>query len=156
MTTYQIDVLQNVKVESSVVGMLRTAVNQTLRHENIQSPAAISLLLTDDEQLHQLNKAFRGIDRPTDVLSFPAPKLPPEVATAEPPYLGDIAISLPMAQRQATEGSHSLQDELLLLTIHGTLHLLGYDHEDTAAKQAMWQAQNAILARLGAEITSPE
>jgi probable rRNA maturation factor len=74
----------------------------------------------------------------------------------EAPYLGDIAISVPMAKRQAKAGGHSLKSELQLLTVHGTLHLLGYDHEEAEEKKLMWAAQSSILAQVGAEITSPE
>lgn len=156
MTTYNVDVLQKVKVMHSIVASARTAVNETLRHENVKPPVAISLLLTDDEQLRQLNKQYRGIDEPTDVLSFPAQKSPENPAMTEDPYLGDIAISVPMAELQARQGGHTLKEELILLAVHGTLHLLGFDHEEPEEKKVMWWTQNSILAQLGAEITSPE
>ncbi len=68
----------------------------------------------------------------------------------------NIAIAVPIAKRQAKEGGHSLKAELQLLTVHGTLHLLGYDHEEPEDKKKMWWVQSSILAQLGAEITSPE
>lgn len=156
MNTYTVDILQKVKVKGSIVAALRTAVDETLRHERMKPPASVTLLLTGDEQLQELNHTFRGIDAPTDVLSFPAETSPVVAADAENRYLGDIAISVSMAERQAREGGHSLLDELMLLTVHGTLHLLGYDHEERAQQQVMWAAQDSILAQLGAEITSPE
>lgn len=156
MSAYSIDIFQKVKVVPSVAAAIRTAVDETLRHERVKPPVALSVLLTDDDQLQQLNHDFRGIDKPTDVLSFAADKLPPEVEEEEDPYLGDIAISVPMAKRQAKAGGHAFKDELLLLAVHGTLHLLGYDHEELAEQKVMWWAQNSILAQLGAEIVSPE
>ena len=155
MNSYTIEIQQKTKVILSIMTAVRSAVNVTLRHEKVKPPASITVLLTDDDQLKQLNKEFRGIAEPTDVLSFSAEELL-ESLDDEDPYLGDIAISVPMARRQAKEGGHSLKAELQLLTIHGTLHLLGYDHEDAEGKKIMWYAQNSILAQLGAEITSPE
>lgn len=154
MTSYQIHVQQKEKVVHSIAAALRTAVTVTLRHEKVKPPVEITLLITDDEQLQTLNKAYRGIDKPTDVLSFEAGDAMPGMKEDEA-YLGDIVISLPTAERQAKEGGHSLKAELQLLTVHGTLHLLGYDHEEPDEKDRMWWAQASILAQLGAEITGP-
>ena len=154
--TYNVEVLQKVKVVRSTVTAVSGAATETLRHEKVKTPASMSILLTTDDQLRQLNRDFRGIDQPTDVLSFPAEKLPFDVMGEEDTYLGDIAISVAMAQRQARQSGHTLKDELQLLTIHGTLHLLGHDHEEPEEKKVMWWAQNSILAQIGAEITSPE
>lgn len=154
--TYNVEVIQKAKVVRSIITAVSGAVSETLRHERVKPPAAVSVLLTTDDQLQQLNRDFRGIDAPTDVLSFPAEKLPLAIMGEEDPYLGDIAISVPMAQRQAKESGHTLKDELQLLTIHGALHLLGHDHEEPEEKKVMWWAQNSILAQIGAEITSPE
>lgn len=155
MNQYNIEIQQSAKMFRSIITALRSVITVTLRHEGVKPPASVTILLTDDEKLRQLNQEFRGIDEPTDVLSFPAEKLPPEVMDDDP-YLGDIAISVPMATRQAKQGGHSLKAELQLLTVHGTLHLLGYDHEEPEGKRLMWYAQNSILAQVGAEITSPE
>lgn len=156
MNSYTIEIQQNAKVVQSIVVALRSAVNVTLRHEKVRPPASITVLLTDDEKLRQLNKEFRGIDKATDVLSFPTEELMNGVVADDEPYLGDIAISVPMAKKQAKKEGHSLKAELQLLTIHGTLHLLGHDHEEPEDRKLMWWAQNSILAQLGAEITSPE
>tara|TARA_Y100001934_G_scaffold84349_1_gene104690 strand:- start:289 stop:759 length:471 start_codon:yes stop_codon:yes gene_type:complete len=88
----------------------------------------ISILLMDDDDIRQLNKKFRGYNKPTDVLSFPQnadedPPIPGEI------ILGDIAISLDIAKIQAKEHGLKLKEEIILLLIHGILHLLGYDHE---------------------------
>lgn len=85
--------------------------------------AAVCVAFMDDPSIRRLNKEFRKIDAPTDVLAFPAGDSP------ETNYLGDIAISVPAARRQATELGHTFEKELLILTCHGILHLCGYDHE---------------------------
>jgi probable rRNA maturation factor len=84
----------------------------------------VSVLLTTDAGIRRLNRLFRGIDRSTDVLSFPAPALP----TSAEPVAGDLAISVPTARRQAAEHGHSLSAEIKILMLHGLLHLAGYDH----------------------------
>ncbi len=154
MTSYRIHVQQKEKVIHSIAAALRTAVTVTLRHEQVKPPAEVTLLLTDDDQLQALNKEYRGINQPTDVLSFGSGETMPGMKE-EDPYLGDIVISLPMAERQAKQGGHSLKAELQLLTVHGTLHLLGHDHEEPEEKDRMWWTQASILAQLGAEITGP-
>jgi len=107
--------------------------------------AELTIVLTDDEQLHQLNRQFRGIDAPTDVLSFPSDFIDPDTSS---PYLGDVLISVPQAMIQAAEAGHSIADEIRLLTVHGVLHLLGYDHAEEAEKARMWAVQDEILAHL--------
>lgn len=154
MASYKIHVQQKEKVLHSIAAALRTAVTVTLRHEKRKAPVEVTLLLTDDDQLKALNKEYRGIDKPTDVLSFEAGDTMPGMDNDDP-YLGDIVISVPMAERQAKQGGHSLKAELQLLTVHGTLHLLGFDHEEPEEKDRMWWTQASILAQLGAEITGP-
>ena len=106
----------------------------------------LTIVLTDDIQLHELNQEYLGIDAPTDVLSFPASETDPETARR---YLGDILISVPRAKEQARTAGHALDAEVQLLTVHGTLHLLGYDHAEAEEKTRMWKAQAEILERLG-------
>ena len=154
MASYKIHVQQKVKVLHSIAAALRTAVTVTLRNEKRKPPIEVTVLLTDDDQLKALNKEYRGIDKPTDVLSFEAGDTMPGMADDDP-YLGDIVISVPTAERQAKQGGHSLKSELQLLTVHGTLHLLGFDHEEPEEKDRMWWTQASILAQLGAEITGP-
>jgi probable rRNA maturation factor len=154
VASYKIHVQQKEKVVQSIAAALRTAVTVTLRHEKRKPPIEITLLLTNDDQLKSLNKTFRGIDAPTDVLSFEPGNAMPGMEEDES-YLGDIVISVPAAEKQAKEGGHSLKAELQLLTVHGTLHLLGFDHEDPDEKDRMWWTQSSILAQLGAEISGP-
>jgi len=101
----------------------------------------LSLTLCDDAHICELNSEWRGIDAPTDVLSFPMD---------DPQLLGDLVISLPTASRQAKERSYGLRDELRILMVHGVLHLLGYDHDESEAEHAeMAAAERKLLTRLG-------
>jgi probable rRNA maturation factor len=108
--------------------------------------ADMTIVLTDDAQLHELNREYLGVDAPTDVLSFPASESDPETGT---PYLGDILVSIPRAKQQAEAAGHSIEDEVQLLVVHGTLHLLGHDHAEAAEKALMWKAQTEVMSGLG-------
>ncbi len=117
---------------------------------------SVGLVITDDEGIRDLNHRYRGIDAPTDVLSFPLqeyeapekPRLQFPLPPDEPLPLGDIVISYPRAVEQAQEYGHSLDRELAFLTVHGLMHLLGYDHEDPAQVQQMRSEEEAVLQRL--------
>jgi probable rRNA maturation factor len=113
--------------------------------------ADLTIVLTNDAQLHQLNLQFLEIDAPTDVLSFPSGDIDPDT---DQPYLGDILISYERARAQAL--THSLQDELRLLVVHGVLHLLGHDHADPTEKATMWQLQREALSYLGWDGVMPD
>lgn len=110
------------------------------------SSANITIVLTDDRQLHELNHDFLDVDSPTDVLSFPSLETDPETNEL---YLGDILISIPRAKQQAESAGHPLEAEVQLLVVHGTLHLLGYDHATDEEKSVMWNEQAKVLERLG-------
>ncbi len=125
--------------------ILFSTAQAVLKHEGISETTDLSIVIENDARLQELNNQFLGIDAPTDVLSFPAEEIDPESGET---YLGDIIISLPRAQAQATESGHSLEAEVQLLLIHGVLHLLGYDHTNEAEKNKMWSAQNTILRDL--------
>jgi probable rRNA maturation factor len=112
----------------------------------------LTIRLTGDDQLRQLNLEYLGVDAPTDVLAFPADYVDPDTETA---YLGDILISLDRARLQAETAGHSTDAELELLVVHGVLHLLGYDHSEPDEKSKMWATQSEILARLGNSISPP-
>ena len=118
----------------------------------------LTIVITDNETVQQLNAEYRGIDAPTDVLSFasqetvpdsPQLALPAEVAATLDAYLGDILIAYPYAEQQAAQYGNSVAAELRLLTVHGVLHLLGYDHGTPAEEAAMWAQQEQILALFG-------
>lgn len=112
----------------------------------IPMDADLTIVLTVDAQLHELNQAYLGIDSPTDVLSFPSDEMDPETGF---PYLGDILISIPRAVQQAAQAGHPVEAEVQLLTVHGVLHLLGHDHAEADQKARMWAEQAKVLERLG-------
>jgi len=128
---------------------LRRAVQLTLESEG-RPEGEITLVLTDDERVRELNRAYAGVDAPTDVLAFSAREGDSAfvVAPEAVDYLGDVVIAVPFAARQAEELSQPLAAELRLLAIHGTLHLLGYDHATEEERREMWRRQGAILAML--------
>lgn len=125
--------------------------NETLAAENLTGGFDIDLSILPDCVLRELNNRFRGLDKPTDVLSFPQYTDKAQISAAAPPVmLGDIIISLETAERQAYEYCHSLKRELGFLFVHGLLHLLGYDHtEGEGGRQDMFDRQDAILERIG-------
>ena len=130
---------------------LRQAARATLEQQRIKRHVELTIVITGNAQLRSLNRAFREVDAPTDVLSF-ATEVQPGPGTL---YLGDVVISYPKARKQAEAGRHAVEAELQLLVVHGVLHLLGHDHYTTAEKNAMWRAQAAILKKIGAGITEP-
>jgi len=131
---------------------LAAAIAATLAAEQ-HAGDAVTLVVTSDEAIAELNLHYRGVDGPTDVLSFPAQEPTPGFVSAPEMsgYLGDIVIAFPYTQRQAAELGRNVADELRLLAVHGTLHLLGYDHGTPSEEAAMWAQQDAILARLAAQ-----
>lgn len=147
-TTFQVEI----QIKPDLVGQideagLQTAVATALHHQAAPAGATVTLVITGDEEIRQLNRQFRQVDAPTDVLAFPTASEAPFVeAPGQPLYLGDVVISHPRAVAQATVAGHPLPAELALLAVHGTLHLLGHDHATPQQKTAMWAAQQAILA----------
>ena len=136
---------------------LRKCIAAALEAEHVNVPCEINVLVTDDEGIRAINKAYRQIDKATDVLSFPMfeltpGKLPASWESYKDPDtglvpLGDMAISLERAKQQAAEFGHSARREVGYLTIHSILHLLGYDHVDEGPmKKQMRAAEEAILA----------
>ena len=127
-------------------GLLERAANAALEHETQSLESELSIVLTDNARLQELNLNYLGIDSPTDVLSFPASETDPDTGAR---YIGDILISIPRAQEQANAAGHPLESEVQLLVVHGVLHLLGHDHAEAEEKARMWKAQAEILERLG-------
>ena len=113
------------------------------RHEG-NTESDVTIAITDDESITELNRQYRDVEGPTDVLSFPMDAMPGDV-----PYLGDLVIAYPYASAQATREGHTLDDSLTLLVVHGMLHLLGYDHDTPERRADMWTAQEAALIALG-------
>jgi probable rRNA maturation factor len=114
-----------------------------------RADAEVTLVITDDEAVAELNRGYRDTEGPTDVLSFAAQEPTPGFVSAPEAaaYLGDIIIALPFTRRQAAGLGRLLADELRLLAVHGTLHLLGYDHAEPDEEAAMWARQDAILVQ---------
>jgi len=146
-----------VAVDEAILKRLEAVAAAALAAEGMPPYAEVSVTLVDDDEIQALNRDYRGKDAPTDVLSFPIwepeeiadLRLHPERYPERPLLLGDVVISVPTAIRQAEEYGHGVDRELAYLCVHGVLHLLGYDHEEEAARQAMRQREEAILAEAG-------
>jgi probable rRNA maturation factor len=133
-------------------GWVKKIVRQVLKAEGVAPPYEVSVVFTDSETVKQLNRDYRGVDEPTDVLAFymlskkeadSSFALPPDGVTR----LGEVIISYPQAVAQAKEQGHSPQRELALLVIHGILHLLGYDHEEPEEESKMRERERDLLER---------
>ena len=147
-----------VEAPDTVEPLLRRGISAALEAEGMDLPCEINVLLTDDEGIHQVNLDMRGVDRPTDVLSFPMFDLSPGEKPGEEHEdpdtglvpLGDMCISLERAAAQAEEYGHSVERELSYLAVHSVLHLLGYDHMDEGPMKAqMRRREEHILEGLG-------
>lgn len=125
--------------------VLCNAAEEVLKTSGINDSPALSIKITDDSELKDLNLRFRGLDQTTDVLSFEADFTDPDSGSR---YLGDIVISFPQADQQANDRGHTALEEIQLLVIHGVLHLLGYDHDTDENKENMWSLQKAVLSKL--------
>ncbi len=128
--------------------LLREAILLTLSLHD-KSDLDITLRLTNDEELRQLNRDFRSQDKPTDVLSFNYNFVDPETKRQ---YLGDVVISVETALLQAPKYHLTLNQELVFLAIHGTLHLLGYDHHQPDQKEKMWKMQAEIFNKFQSSV----
>ena len=139
--------------------LLRRAAKAALKAEGVEEDCIISIMLTDDTGIHEINLEQRGIDRPTDVLSFPMNELiPGEFDSEYCEYdfetdmimLGDMVISLQRCAAQAEEYGHSFEREVSYLCVHSVLHLLGYDHLDEGVQKAQMRArEDAIMEIIG-------
>lgn len=137
-------------VTPALRGLIVRAVNATLRYEGFGRDAEVSVTFTDNEKIHTRNREYRGIDRPTDVLSFPMDD--EDYDDGECAVLGDIVLSLEKADEQSKEYGHSFEREAAFLTVHSMLHLLGYDHETGEAdEKEMFRRQDAIMAAMKLE-----
>ena len=143
-------------------GLLRRVIPAALEAEGVSFPCEVDVLFTDDEGIHAINLEQRGVDRPTDVLSFPmfqlTPGAPPTLddVEADPGTglvpLGDMVLSMERVAAQAREYGHSKRRELSYLVTHSVLHLLGYDHLDEGPMKAQMRArEEAIMTLLGLE-----
>jgi len=135
--------------------LIRRVVEVGLQTENVEQEVEMSIVMVDAEQMKELNSEYRGIDRPTDVLSFAQEDGDiefPEIEEISFRLLGDVVIALDIALEQAKTYQHSFEREVAFLTAHGLLHLLGYDHGDEEGDkdlELMLQRQESILTTLG-------
>jgi len=146
-------IMAEAKPEIAVPGDISAAITAaitTMGELYDVAKAEVSITFTDDEHIHELNRKYRGVDRPTDVLSFALNESEePAVIGDFPNVLGDIVISVPRAVEQAEAYGHSLKREMVFLTVHAMLHLLGYDHIDDDERAEMEQEQRFIMEKLG-------
>jgi probable rRNA maturation factor len=130
--------------------LVKAAIGATLDFEDFTADSEVSVTFTDNEKIHVLNREYRDVDRPTDVLSFPLYEGEELGQAFGPVVLGDIVLSLEKAKAQAEEYGHSFEREVAFLTVHSTLHLLGYDHETSEEDETdMFRRQNAIMDLMG-------
>lgn len=130
---------------------LKEAAMEIFKKAELEQEGELSITLTDDEEITRLNKQYRNLDRPTDVLSFAMDEGMETPAPDDPDYsplIGDVIISIPTAQRQAEEMGHSLAKEIMVLLVHGILHLFGYDHDNIYQQAFMKEEEKAILESL--------
>ena len=142
------------------IPLIKKSIRCALRLEGIDVSCEVSVLITDDTEIHNINREFRGIDKPTDVLSFPMQDfpMPGQIATCacevDPETgllpLGDIILSSERVEKQAREHGQSRERETAFLTVHSVLHLLGYDHtEEADGRKLMRGREKAIMHELG-------
>jgi len=141
------------------VPLIKHCVRVALRHENVDRPCEVSILITNDKKICEINHEFREINKPTDVLSFPMQEFrvpgwtAPVSLTADPETgltpLGEIVLSAERVKRQAAGYGHSTEREVAYLTVHAMLHLLGYDHiDETEGKKLMRDREKEIMEKL--------
>ena len=139
--------ITDVKVDKSIMYDMKKCVRATVGREYEDGEFEVYITVCDNEYIHSLNREYRGVDRPTDVLSFPMDDFDLPDGLKE---LGDIVISIDKAESQAAEYGHSLRREMCFLCVHSTLHLLGYDHEQGEEQRIeMEKMQDEILDSLG-------
>lgn len=127
--------------------LLNQAVQEGIRLSGGSEKSEVSLMLVDNQRIRALNLEYRGIDRATDVLSFALQEEMEEEPDSQfkDEMLGDVVISVPRARAQAEEYGHTFERELVYLAVHGTLHLLGYNHEEETDKQEMRQKEEEVM-----------
>ncbi|HRE47182.1 MAG TPA: rRNA maturation RNase YbeY [Aggregatilineales bacterium] len=153
---YIIDIQDEFGASDLPLDRMQAAMIDVLTRHNAPKGTMITVIVMGDEGVRDLNRQYRDVDAPTDVLSFPAEPLPQELQTAiteagedDALYLGDLILAYPYTASQAAAEGHDRADEFVLLVIHGTLHLLGYDHDSRERQTAMWDQQRLALRAAG-------
>ena len=138
----------------NAAALIKKAVKMALDAERVDTPCIVSVMLSDEEGIRRVNAEFRGIDSATDVLSFPLNELTPGAFDADAcerdpetdsVMLGDMMISLPRCEKQGEEFGHGFEREIMYLTVHSVLHLLGYDHVDEGEMKAQMRAREKLI-----------
>lgn len=144
-----IDIIFESEFENTAAAenIILKAAQAALTHNGVF--ASVNITVTDEKRIHELNLQFRNVDRPTDVLSFPA--WDGSQFDVTDGFLGDIAICMQVAMKQANQYGHSLERELAFLTVHGMLHIMGYDHITPTQEKEMFDMQEEILKEMGLE-----
>lgn len=140
---------EEVPLDPELESLVEEMVRAVLELEGRREGAEVSVVFTGDDHIRELNRQYRGVDSPTDVLSFAQDEGDPMPDAGDEDLLGDVVVSMPAAARQGEEYGHGLRREVAYLTAHGVLHLLGYDHQDEEGRAAMREREEAALARLG-------
>ena len=148
-----INIESEVEIDESMLADIQRALELAGEIYGVEN-SEVSVTLTNDQKIHELNLQYRGIDRPTDVLSFAfrdsdEPEIFSDADSDQPEILGDIIISIDRAKSQAEEFGHSIRREIVFLTVHGILHLLGYDHMEEKDRLEMESEQKFMMERLG-------
>ena len=148
-----INIESEVEIDESMLADIQRALELAGEVYGVEN-SEVSVTLTNDQRIHELNLQYRGIDRPTDVLSFAfrdsdEPEIFSDADSEQPEILGDIIISIDRAKSQAEEFGHSIRREIVFLTVHGILHLLGYDHMEETDRLEMESEQKFMMERLG-------
>ena len=146
------DEQKEIDVSRGIRLLIRRCCTAVLQEEHFGDEAEVSVCFVDNQRIHELNKAYRNVDRETDVLSFPLGEngVYDTNMNTGAKLLGDIVISVPKAMEQAKAYNHSLQREIGFLTVHSMLHLLGYDHENGGIEQVhMREKEEEVLTKIG-------
>ena len=162
MTNAQIPIQIDEQFQACVEEAWLTAAARETLHACGRVGLSLSILVVDDDEMGRYNRIYRQQDTPTDVLSFAvqegspiSSEVPDTLAAELASELGDLLLAFPYASRQAERHGHSLAAELQLLVVHGTLHLLGYDHDTPTRQVEMWRKQTEILSALTDEDLAP-
>jgi probable rRNA maturation factor len=153
----QIQILNNQKLPLKL-RRVKALAKTLLELEKADKKAEVSIVFTDDQEIAELNKEYRGIDNPTDVLSFALMEGEDFGEDSGEVALGDVVISVETAKKQAEQAGHSMDDEIDILLAHGLLHLLGYDHAEKSEEKIMFARQAEIVKMVNVtlnEYTSP-
>lgn len=149
MPVYVNNLQDQLSAGEDLQALAEKVVQEVLAAEGVAKEAEVSVVFVDSEYIRYLNRQYRGVDSPTDVLSFAMLEGEPLAGKEGELILGDVVVSLPAAQKQSAEYGHSLAREVAYLIVHGVLHLLGYDHQTAEQKQIMRAKEETVLEKLG-------